>query len=75
MEKSCCYSQTSFLVPFRMAHPLSVPLQPHFHFVESLVNNIGAQGHFFYASHRMSKPRRILSSSSSGVLKPCSMLP
>lgn len=46
-----------FLGTSQDGHPLSVPLQPHFHFVESLVYNIRAQGHFFYASHRMSKPR------------------
>lgn len=64
----CCYSQVSLLVPLGGGHPLSLPLQPHFHFVESLVTS-------FMLSHRMSKPRIILSSFSSGVLKPCSLFP
>lgn len=59
----------------RNGYPLSLPLQPHFHFIESLAYNIVAQGHLFYVSHRMSKTRRILSSSSFGVLKPCSLCP
>lgn len=48
------------------------------HHISILLNqkvyNIRAQGHFFYVSHRMSMPRRILSASTSGDLKPCSLV-
>ena len=56
----CCYSQVSLLVPLGGGHPLSLPLQPHFHFVESLVYNIRAQGHFFYVKSQNVKAKNNL---------------